>query len=192
MDLADKISEAIAGIGIPNEHQQYANYWEFTTFDGEPISSYETQLAGHIAHIDQFEVEKDFQGRSLGPTMLYTMVRHFESEGAKLIQIHKVQGDGLSFWARYAAIGPNGAPAKELYAPPFIKDEFIERFGDPLMQAFITASTDPKEAWYEITHPSSGVSREVIARLNIASYKKTMSMDLNHPVVRSRLGLDNL
>ncbi|MEM7618708.1 MAG: GNAT family N-acetyltransferase, partial [Pseudomonadota bacterium] len=186
----DKISKAIAGAGIRNGYVEHANYWEFNSLDGEAISSCELQTSKPISYVGQFEVEEEFQGRGVARIMLQTISSHFEAEGAKLIEIEKVQSDGLSFWARYGAIPNNGAPEASEYISIFLPVGSTQASRLCLSNAYERALSNPIEAWYEITDPDNDVPRKLIADLNYRSYKKSMTIDLSHPVVRERLGLD--
>ena len=190
MDLVDKISDAIASIGIQNDYTPHANYWEFRTPDGEAISYCEFQSTQPISHIDLLEVEDNFQGKSLGKVMLQTISSHFDCEGAKVIQINKVENDGLSFWARYGAMPNGGAPEPSKYVSMFLPPHLLSVSRVSLTRAYERALQNREDAWYVITNSDMNVPRELIANLNAGSYKKSMTVDLSHEVVRERLGLD--
>ena len=192
MNLMDKISKAFANVGVDNEPVPQSNGLEFYDTKEKRIFSCEVSTSRPTSDIDRFLIQDKRQGQKLSTIALNAIAQHFWDSGSRYIAIHLVRNDGLTFWPRFGAIPSQGAPSYRSYTPFFMEEEFIETEGDKLLNAFLIAKNDPIEAWFYLTDPKTIASRDLIARLNSGSKDQTMHMDLEHPVVRERLGLENL
>jgi|GEM_PF-6974889 len=190
MDLQDKISLAFEKKGVANKVVPAIDGLRFCNLQDEEIFFCTVTTDQPTSDIERFKIADDFQGAGLSTIALQTLAKHFDDSGAFFIGINLIRDDGITFWPRFGAEPSSGFPIPRCYATPVIEDYFVEKLGDYLMDAFIIAEDSPQEAWYHLTDPKTGAPKELIARLNNQSALSSMYMDLTHPTVRERLGLD--
>jgi len=190
MDLLNKISAAFFWAGIPNTATP-GQYVYFKDEKGDLIFSCSTRTDQPSSDIDNFDIGAKWKGQKLSTIALTAIAQHFESAGAQYININTIRHDGLSYWPRFGAIPSHGVPSAHYYLPPFIEEEFVSSDESILREASRLAKINPEDAWFFITDPKTQASRNMIERLNLGSKSSTMHMELEHPIIRERLGLNS-
>lgn len=144
--------------------------------------------------IQNFAVGRNYRGSEykVGGTAIKTIAANLSQEGIETIELFKVRDDGLTFWPAHGALPLNNEDLPNILSCAY--DTLPKNHDDRMKIAeALRMPGDFNEMWFCLTDRQSGVSRTTLEKINTAlSLDRTMTLELERPVVRRRLGLHTL